>query len=437
MKAFVTDGDERAALAVTRSLGRRGVSVMVGEQQPFCLASSSKYCARQVTYPSPYRQPGAFRRFLQDFVQRERVDVIVPVTDVTTSSISFIEEALRPFAAIAAPPFQAFDHVTDKSTVLRSAARCGIPIPRTHFVDGLSALRRVVERVEYPAVVKPARSRVLTDLGWLGTRVHYAHSEMELRRLYEQTTYLTSYPSLIQQRVVGPGVGLFVLFDHGQLVTSFAHRRLREKPPSGGVSVLCESVPVDPRLRDDAIRLLGPLGWHGVAMLEYKQDGATGDRFLMEVNGRFWGSLQLAVDAGVDFPYLSCELALGRRPDVPQRYRVGVQNRWLLGDLDHLLERLLKREANLCLPDTAPSRLRTLIEWMACTRPGVHDQVISGDDPCPFLYELHQYARRQAAWVAEAARRHVARSCLGRLRFLRPSMPSPAPATSVLHSPEP
>src|SRR5205823_2531443 len=135
---------------------------------------------------------------------------------------------------------------------------------------------------------------------------------------------------------------------------------LREKPPSGGVSVLRESVPVDPIVRDQAIRLLGPLGWHGVAMLEYKQDRRTGTPYLMEVNGRFWGSLQLAVDAGVDFAYLAWQLALGHRPEIAPSYRVGVKSRWLLGDLDHLLTRLGTRDRDLQLPDLASSKLRTL-----------------------------------------------------------------------------
>ena len=80
MKAFVTDGNQRSALAVTRSLGRRGISVLVGEQEPVALASSSRYCAGHVTYPSPYRDPGGFQQFLLDFVRRERVDVVVPDT---------------------------------------------------------------------------------------------------------------------------------------------------------------------------------------------------------------------------------------------------------------------------------------------------------------------------------------------------------------------
>lgn len=424
MKALVTDGDERSALAITRSLGRRGIRVFVGEERPVSLASSSRYCAGHVTYPSPYREPEAFRRFLVDLVRAEAMDVVVPVTDVTTSSVCLVQGELQRHSAAAVPPFHAFDLVTDKSALLRYAEVRGIPIPRTHFVDDMAMLRDLGDRVEYPAVVKPSRSRILTSRGWVAAGVHYANSRGDLRRLYEQTYELAHHPSLIQQRVVGPGVGLFALFDRGELLTAFAHQRLREKPPSGGVSVMCRSVPVDPQLRDDAVRLLGPLGWHGVAMLEYKRESATGNRFLIEVNGRFWGSLQLAVDAGVDFPWLSQQLARGRRPHVPETYRIGVTNRWLLGDLDHLVLRLFHRDRDLCLPENAPSRLGALVEFVKCTRPGVGDQVLRADDPRPFLYELRRYAKSLSTSVSHRARRRMARARVRGLRFARPSIPT-------------
>jgi len=393
MKAFVTDGDQRAALTIARSLGRRGICVIVGEERPRSLASSSRYCSRHVTYPSPYRHPEAFEQFMLDLVVRERVDVVLPVTDVTTHAIARHQDTLRRHSALATPPFEAFDLVADKGALLRRAARCGIAVPRTLVVDGIAGLKDLVEHVSYPAVIKPVRSRLRTDRGWRAASVHYARSESDLWSLYQQTDYLTSYPSLIQERISGPGIGTFVLFDHGRLLAASAHRRLREKPPSGGVSVLRESAPVDPIVRDHAIRLLGPLGWHGVAMLEYKQDRRSGTPYLMEVNGRFWGSLQRAVDAGVDFPYLAWQLALGHRPEIAPTYRVGVKSRWLLGDLDHLLTRLGKRDRDLQLPDAAPSKVRTLIDFFKFAAPDLHYEVIDREDLRPFLYECRQWVR--------------------------------------------
>jgi predicted ATP-grasp superfamily ATP-dependent carboligase len=405
---LVTDGDERPALAITRSLGRRGFRVLVGAERPVSLASASRYCAQRVVYPSPWRTPDAFARFVRDVVVRERIDVVVPVTDVTTHEVARCRGALELHsgvpaahaavecntewkAASAVPPLDAFELVTNKATLLQHASRCGIPIPRTQLVDDLAGLAAIAGRVQYPAVVKPARSRIRSAAGWTSTTVRYAHSEADLWHLYRTTEYLAAYPSLIQERIVGPGMGIFVLCDRGRVRTAFAHRRLREKPPSGGTSVLCESVAADPGLLAQAARLLQPLGWHGVAMLEYKQDLRSGRTVLMEVNGRFWGSLQLAVDAGVDFPYLCCQLALGQRLDVPASYKVGIRSRWLLGDLDHLLLRLWHGDRDL--PGGTPSRLQTLANFLTPTGPRLRHEIFRRNDVRPALHELRQYAK--------------------------------------------
>jgi predicted ATP-grasp superfamily ATP-dependent carboligase len=424
MKVLVTDGDQRPALAIVRALGRRGSVVLVGSDRRRSLASASKYCRRSLTYPSPSVSRQAFDGFLLDFVRRERVDVVVPVTDVTTQAVCAHQDALRRYCAMAVPPLEAFELVTDKSRLLERAKECGIPVPQTRFVHGPGALSAQVEGLEYPAVVKPFRSRIRTKHGWQLASVHYARTEHDLRRLYSETSYLASHPSLIQPRIMGPGIGVFVLFDRGTLLTGFAHRRIREKPPAGGVSVLRESIPLDPELRDHAIRLLGPIGWHGVAMLEFKQDSRSGTCFLMEVNGRFWGSLQLAIDAGINFPILACEMAIGRQPAVSRPYTVGVKSRWLLGDLDHLLLRLFKNGRELHLPPSAPSKLRTIVDFLKFVEPNLHYEVIDFEDPRPFVYELGQSARA------------LTRSGIDRVRRILEGQPcSPSRAGRASHEP--
>ena len=139
--------------------------------------------------------------------------------------------------------------------------------------------------------------------------------------------------------------------------------------------------------------MLGPIGWHGVAMMEYKQDRRSGELVLMEVNGRFWGSLELAVDAGVDFPFLAFQLARGIRPVAPPEYQPGVRNRWILGDLDHMLLRLFRSADALDLPDGADSTTRTLLDFLKVVQPKLHYEVISATDWRPFACELRHYVR--------------------------------------------
>jgi predicted ATP-grasp superfamily ATP-dependent carboligase len=404
IQVLVTDGDQRPALAIVRTLGRRGIRVLVGADRPCSLASSSRYCHRHVTYPSPYVSRKAFDHFLLDFVRRERVGVLIPVTDVTMEAVCANQAELKRHCALTVPPAEAFELVTDKARLLQAAAGCGIPVPRTRVIGGPADLKTAIDGLRYPVVVKPFRSRIRTPRGWVAAGVHYARSERDLWRLYRKIAYLASCPSLIQERIIGPGIGVFTLFDRGRLLTAFAHRRLREKPPAGGVSVLSESIALAPGLREHAIRLLGAIGWHGVAMLEFKQDLHRGTCFLMEVNGRFWGSLQLAIDAGVDFPHLACELALGRTPAPPPRYKVGVRSRWLLGDFDQLLLRLFKSGRDLDLPEAAPSRLRAVLDFFMARGPRLRNDVARLDDPRPFLYELRRTATELAASAARRAR---------------------------------
>jgi predicted ATP-grasp superfamily ATP-dependent carboligase len=203
-----------------------------------------------------------------------------------------------------------------------------------------------------------------------------------------------AFPLLLQQRIVGPGLGIFLLVWDGDTVATFSHRRLREKPPSGGVSVYRESVVADPTLVARSKALLDHFDWRGVAMIEYKIDEVTGTPYLMEINGRFWGSLQLAIDAGVDFPNLLISTAVDgtRAPDT--RYRAGVRSRWWWGDVDQLLTRLRHSDAALALPPDASPRGRAILEFMRLWWPGDRNEVLRLDDPAPFVRESIDWFRR-------------------------------------------
>src|SRR5262245_54300854 len=123
----------------------------------------------------------------------------------------------------------------------------------------------------------------------------------------------------------------------------------------------------------------------------------------MEVNGRFWGSLQLAIDAGVDFPSLAYDLAIGRTPQAPAGYEIGVTNRWLLGDLDHLLLRLFHDDADT--PASAPSKLRLFAAFFRMFGTRVHYDVWSRMDPRPARYELREYVKALIDSAVERRRR--------------------------------
>ncbi len=390
-RVLVTDGEQRAALAITRSLGRTGSEVWVGAASRWSLAGSSRYAAGRVTLPDPLAAPVQYTLAVEAAVRRLGCQLLLPVTEGSLLALlgarERFGECVLPF-----PDLMTFRAVNDKAAVLAAARKLGIAVPeQVELVAPSTGID--TERLRFPVVVKPGRS-VSEDRG--GSRrkfaVHHAATPAELERVLTSLPP-AAYPLLLQERIVGPGTGIFLLLWNGELVARFAHRRIREKPPSGGISTCCESVPADPELVSRSLALLQWFGWCGVAMVEYKRDSATGTPYLMEINGRFWGSLQLAVDAGVDFPALLAAVGSGERPAAVTAYRIGVRSRWWWGEVDHLLARLRRSDAELSLPPDAPARAEVL---RAILRPGSRtgrNEILRWEDPLPFVTESVQWLR--------------------------------------------
>lgn len=163
---------------------------------------------------------------------------------------------------------------------------------------------------------------------------------------------------------------------------------MREKPPSGGVGVVVESIAVDPALRAPLERLVERLAWHGVGMLELRRT-PEGRAVVMELNPRLWGSLQLAIDAGADFPgWLLALHADGAAPSGEPR--TGVRVRWLLGDLDHLLIALRYAEERHAI---GVGRAAAIARFIASFRSGARLEMLRRDDPAPFRHELRRWLR--------------------------------------------
>jgi len=131
-------------------------------------------------------------------------------------------------------------------------------------------------------------------------------------------------------------------------------------------------------------------------MVEFKRSARTGRGYLMEVNGRLWGSLQLAVDAGVDFPVLLVRTALGERVEPVVSYRVGVRSRWLWGDVDHLIARVRHSREQLHLTGDAPSVVATARDVLRLPKAGERLDVWDRDDPRPFWRETIDWVRGRA-----------------------------------------
>lgn len=387
---LVTDGTERAALAVVRSLGAAGHEVHVCAQRSRSLAGASRWCRGQERVPSSLVDPGGFAEAVRQQVEAQGIRLLVPISEA--SILALLQDGSPPIP-LACPPrgLDAFLRVVDKPEVLRRAQDLGIAVPEQ--VELERAGQPLGTTPPFPLVIKPGRS-VAGDPG-SRSRFSVLHAA-DGRQLEHHLATLpdTAYPLLLQQRIVGPGIGVFVLLWDGEVRASSGHRRLREKPPAGGVSVYREAVVPPPELLESSLHLLRSLEWEGPAMVEYKVDEASGTPYLMEINGRFWGSLQLAIDAGVDFPRILVDLARGIDPGPPPALRAGVRSRWWLGEADHLLARLRKSTRELNLPPDSPGRWAALVDFFR-THPQDRSEVFRLSDPGPGFRELLDWFLRR------------------------------------------
>jgi predicted ATP-grasp superfamily ATP-dependent carboligase len=391
---LVTDGEQRAALAAVRSLGRAGHRVVVASTRARSLAGVSRYAARSVAVPDALTNPKGFVDAVRRVAAEEQVDVLLPIAEPALMAILDARESFP--CRVPFPSAEVVRRVNDKSAVLALAPEVGIQVPEQQVARSRTeALALARSGPSFPVVLKPWRSVAEGAGGRVRLTVLHAADAAELEARIARLPD-AAFPLLVQRRIVGPGAGVFLLLWNGELRAGFAHRRLREKPPAGGVSVYCESVAVDPGLMERSRALLTRLGWQGVAMAEYKFDEADGTPYLMEINGRLWGSLQLAVDAGVDFPALLVALALGERPAPVTAWRTGVRLRWEWGNVDYLLSRLRRSNARLSLPPGAPGRWGSIREAGLVWRRGDRLEVLRTDDPAPFLLESWRWLTLQS-----------------------------------------
>ena len=388
---IVLDGEQRAALAAVRSLGARGCAVHVGSSASKSLAGGSRFAASESLLPDPLAGTEAYCAAVAQLVEARGGTVLLPVAEAST--LALLEQAAR-FSRTSIPTgsLAHFRRASDKAAVLALASELAIDVPEQWSVPPGARSAPAIPLGEFPVVVKPSRSVSGPDGHRHKANVAYAESPEQLQRVITELA-TESDCLLIQRRIEGPGVGVFLLRWQGEIIASFSHRRIREKPPSGGVSVCCESVALPPALLAQSVSLLDALDWSGVAMIEYKQDARTGRHYLMEINPRFWGSLQLAIDAGVDFPWYLVQLATGQPTAPVHQWRDGLRSRWWLGEVDHLIARLRRSREDLNLPDDAAGVLGTAMAVLTPWRPRQRNDVFRLSDPAPFVREAVAWLR--------------------------------------------
>jgi len=391
---LVPQAGSLGSVGVIRSLGRVGYPVHACAESASALGLHSRFVRSARVQPPPATPE--FIPWVRDTVRTLGIRAIVPS--------EFFLLGLRP----ALGEFQHLLPFFDPSLLelafskadLVSALEGDPHLPPSMVVEGEVPSVEQLARLGGPLWLKAdgvhgdagAPNRVLRVDGPAKARAELARWLPRYRRL------------LVQGHAPGVGVGVFLLMVNGHPRARFAHRRIHEVPHTGGVSSFRESVRF-PEIEAHALSVLRRVGWNGVAMLEYRRDPASGDFRLLELNARFWGSLHLALAAGVDFPRLLLDSWLGARESEPG-WRAGVRCRQTIpGELMHVWS---------VLRDDAVSRrdkLRTVSRFAALSLdPRIHSDLWFPGDRQLAVREAVRWGRETGTAVARRMRPRLKQS---------------------------
>ena len=387
-KMLLLDGYSTRSLACVRSWGARDVPFAVGGETARDMSLLSRHARETFVYTSPKRDVRKFIADVNEQAQRFGAGHVFPTSEATILACS--EHRAHLHCTPIIPSDSEIATVFSKANTLAIAESVGVLTPKTVHVTAANVASVGALSLTFPVAIKSSSSQVM-----IGGRAEtsgstaYAFSKAEVER--ECAARIAKGQSvLVQEFIDGYGVGVSGLFWQGRPAALLAHRRIRESNPTGGPSALAETIPLDPALLEPTQALFERIGFTGPAMAEYKVDRRSNKPYLMEINGRFWGSVLLASAAGLDLPYLYWKLLNGMPiDDQERRYRLGVRGRNLIGDSTWLL---------LCLKGVSRSWPGEVVNRGAAIRSYLGsfldrqttDMIFSVHDPLPFLGRLLQ-----------------------------------------------
>jgi peptidoglycan/xylan/chitin deacetylase (PgdA/CDA1 family) len=373
--AVVLDGNTGPGLAVTRSLGRAGWTVLAPAGSR---AARSRFASGSVSIPDPVQKPDEFAAALRSLVDDRPLDVVVPTTDASLAG------AWETLGELRSPRIVGGDAAAvlvglDKVACLRAAEEHGFPVSAWRAPRTRAEAHEALEELGLPCVVKPRRSFARRGDSLEHRRHRFVESEEQLDTLLSMLGDGDDLP-IMQEYVPGRALSVSAVIHRGEAIATIARETFSFYPVAGGTSVWKRTVPPGDVGVAEAVRLLKAIGLEGVAEVEYQVD-RDGMPRLMEIGARLHGWVPLAIAAGIDLPLLAARVAVGDPVAPVDSYRVGAEMRWPAGELLRLRS-VLRRSAPL---PPGMRRRDVLAGTWPPWRPGMRYDGIDPLDPLPSL----------------------------------------------------
>lgn len=364
-KVLLTNAQLRKTLAAVRSLGKKGIQTFVVEETRFSPAAFSKYCTRALVSPGPLHDAEQFFKYIKSKIQELKCDVFFPMDEDTVAVAMEHKQELEEICSVPLPDYKSYDITSHKGKAYKHAMAVGVNIPKTVFPEGSEDLLEITADLKYPLMVKPVKSN-----GGRGIKTVYCKEE--LLKAYLEVHEHYPYPVIQEHLGEGDVYDVVLLYNsHNQLRASFIQKHVRKYPLVTGPSTVQESV-LYPEMLEMALKFMEGLNWYGIADIEFMVRKGTGEVKFLELNCKFWNSLQAAIYAGVDFPWLLYKIAVDGDVEPVNQYKAGILCRNLLpGDILHFIVNKDRRNMSPHFWGDRNYKMK--------------DDIISKDDPMPVV----------------------------------------------------
>lgn len=336
---LVLDAQGQNGLSVIRTLGRKGLSVTAGGDTRFLPGMLSKYADRSYVHPDPSTDEAAFVDDLSAHLAANDYAAVFCVTDLMTAILSRHKDRLEETGTrVGVEDWETYILPNDKGRLFDLVADVDVPIPETHAPASLDEVADIDADRSHTVVVKPRRTTFVDTDGESHTNrileSNYVGPEEDLveryREIIDGNVALQEQLPLVQEYIDGEETVCTVgLGDGDGLAAVFQHEKYRVYPLSGGVGSVRKGI-CEPKMRTYADRVVDALGWYGPVHVEFMRT-SDDEFYLLEVNGRYWGSTALTINSGVDIPWLHYQQLVGDGTPItrPEGYRTDVKQRKL------------------------------------------------------------------------------------------------------------
>ncbi len=298
MEVLIISTIPRFAYQVALSMGLAGAGVHVLMDRPWSMVRLSRFCRRYWSTTRDRIESGDERliRQINNYCQLYGVDIVIPADTRSTRLLcrhgNDFDTMIFP-----TPDIHLFERLYDKWTFSQYLGEIHVPQPQTQRIQDVSELGNTIC---FPVIVKPTSSENSEGVVRLD-------SKESLQQLISEQKIASNKPLLVQEYIPGHDIDMSILADHGEVVAWTIQQRQSDDWTT--MTFLN-----DPDITDLGRKIVQACNYHGVAHIDMRKNPQTGRTCVIEINPRFWGSLEWSVFSGVNFAYLGCLICQGKNP---------------------------------------------------------------------------------------------------------------------------